>query len=322
MHTIQSTQNRSSGLSLAASSFAEQLGTKPGDERAALERLRALAKTCVIRFGFPGDIASNLPEVFDIPPHSSLRRFPGGIEVEPRWTRLLAALTLPREGDLSFEPPIRLTGEQERSALEAAIAGLVSDLRAANLQLIDPCTVAELVDYQSEFSAVLTKTWRSIESEPTSQRKELLIQSLRQFMNCLQEGDTWALVTPKEQVLLRAFADTVRAVSAGDLMPDLAAKEIVPSASLLAHLGMIWKWDEKLSSWGPQLPHSRYKNSSLFSLPSHALGSDKMEQLDARARDFIQSLQGARELYEKGDYKASELRVAQLAALRKALRDR
>ena len=319
---IQPTATRSAAsaeISLQAKEFAAQLGVEEGSEPRALQALRDLARACVIRFGIPRDHVSSLPSILEISSTSNLNYPPRGIEVDPRWERLSRALRLPAEGGLALDGPLLIANECERAALQGAIEGLVTDLKkAGELRTIDPRIATTLTAYIDEVRKTVydDRVVEHKESRPESYKA--LVQAFRQLALYCKDGPQWALVSEKEHQILQAFAEEVRTVFAKDPFPGLKDKGTQPNDSLLSHLSMKWVWDEKLHEWGPQLPNTRYKNSSLFRLSAKALGAAMNRSLAPEAYSFLEALKVAREEFESGGDMPS-LKRAQKQAFREAL---
>lgn len=324
--TETATQPRATGttpsaeISPQAKEFAAQLRVKEGSEPIALEALRDLARTCVIRFGIPSDQVSSLPTILDIPHTSNLKYPPRGIQVDPRWERLSGALRLPAEGAFALDGPLIIANERERAALQGAIEGLVADVQGAGrLQAIDPQIAATLKNHIDAVRiAVYSDKVVSLQSTNPESYKAL-VQALRQLAIYTKDGPKWALVSEQEHQILTAFAEEARRISTADRFPDLKDRITQPHESLLAHLSMQWVWDDKLEQWGPQLPNTRYINSSLFRLSATALTAAMAEKLAPAAYPFLESLWTARVNYER-DGNGAQLRLAQRAALREALK--
>ncbi len=316
---IQPRATPSAEISLQAKEFAAELQVNKCREPFALDALRYLARACVIRFGIPRHQESLLPTSLGIPTNSNLNYPPRGIEVDPRWERLSRALRLPAEGGLAIDGPLVIANQRERAALQGAIEGLVTDLKkAGELRAIDPSIANTLRAYIDKVREAVYdhKVVEHKDSRPESYKA--LVQAFRQLALYFKDGPQWALVSEKEHQILQAFAEEVRNVSAKDRLSYLNDKDTQPNGSLLSHLSMNWVWDNKLQQWGPQLPNTRYKNSSLFRLSATALEASMKNSLAPKAYSFLEALKAAREEFESGGDKIS-LKQAQVEAFRKAL---
>lgn len=324
--TSTATQSKGTGtaasaqISLQAKDFAAELGVNKGHEPVALQALRDLARTCVIRFGIPTRETSSLPAVLEIPDTSNLNYPPRGIEIDPRWERLHRALRLPADGCFALDGPLIIAYERDRAALQEAISGLFLDLKGAGrLQAIDPEVAITLKAYIDKVGGAVydQKVVEQKDSSPESYRA--LVQAFRQLSLYFKDGPEWALVSEIEHRILRAFAEEVLEFSARDRFPDLKNKGTQPNDSLLSHLSMKWVWDKELRQWGPQLPNTRYINSSLFRLSSRALRAALKEELAPAAYTFLSDLVDARRAFER-DGEVTSLKLAQEAALKKAVK--